>query len=471
MEVDAHMGKRVVDDDRAVPVYKAVAEAGLDGEKHDGIVGPAPVLGMLSQVESRAITVNQQRCAKVRNRNVECLKCAAACTSGCISYADNQLSIDPSKCVGCGTCATVCPTCALESRNPTDGELLRASLNARQGDTVVLACQPLRRALEGKFSQDALARVVCLGRVDESLLADLAARGVTDIQLACGDCTQCAQAHGKETANLVAETANQLFEFWDCSTRVSVVENMPGVVLEEGVNVQDADAAVKAYFAGGVACDLLHDNEASEAEYPTSSAVSGQSAWASDAHAGADATPVAPVVDATGHEVLPAFAFAPKKHADKLQDGLLRVMKDGTLPHFLPDRRERLLDNLAQLGEPKEGTLNTRLWGCVVIDGGKCTSCRMCATFCPTGAIRKFDNADGTFGVDHYPGDCVKCGSCRDICPSQAIVLLDEVKPNYLVDGSVHHYAMRNPEVAMGDAHQILNTMRARMAGTNIFER
>ncbi len=43
------------------------------------------------------------RCAKVRNRNVACLKCAEACTSGCISIVDDELVIDSDKCVGCGT--------------------------------------------------------------------------------------------------------------------------------------------------------------------------------------------------------------------------------------------------------------------------------------------------------------------------------------------------------------------------------
>ena len=71
-------------------------------------------------VDSGAIRVHRERCAKVRNRNVDCLKCAAACTSGCISLEDGELVIDASKCVGCGTCATVCPTCALESLYPSD---------------------------------------------------------------------------------------------------------------------------------------------------------------------------------------------------------------------------------------------------------------------------------------------------------------------------------------------------------------
>ncbi len=146
-------------------------------------------------------------------------------------------------------------------------------------------------------------------------------------------------------------------------------------------------------------------------------------------------------------------------------------MKDGTLPHFLPDRREALLDNLAQLGQPVLPSVATRLWGCVVIDGRACSSCRMCAAFCPTGAIRKFDNDDGTLGVYHYPGECVKCGSCRDVCPENAIELLDEVRPAYLLEGAVHRYAMTPRPVELGTAQQMVDTMRLRMQGSDIFER
>ena len=95
----------------------------------------------------------------------------------------------------------------------------------------------------------------------------------------------------------------------------------------------------------------------------------------------------------------------------------LHVMKDGTLPHFIPDRRERLLDALAQLGSLRGGKLETRLWGAVVIDGTKCVSCRMCATFCPTGAIAKFDDADGTLGVP-TPGRLREVRQLGDVCPA-----------------------------------------------------
>lgn len=146
-------------------------------------------------------------------------------------------------------------------------------------------------------------------------------------------------------------------------------------------------------------------------------------------------------------------------------------MKDGTLPHFIPDRRERLLDALAQLGEPEGDKLETRLWGAVVIDGTKCVSCRMCATFCPTGAIAKFDDADGTLGVTHAPGDCVKCGSCRDVCPADAITLLDAVPASWLTGGNRHRYVMTPRPVSLTDnPHQILDTFRLDFNG-DIFER
>ncbi|MCB7036778.1 4Fe-4S binding protein [Eggerthella sinensis] len=382
--------------------------------------GNRSIVGVFDEVSSEAIVVHQERCAKVRNRNVSCLKCAEACTSGCIALVDGQLRVDATKCVGCGTCATVCPTCALEARAPSDAELLQASLAARRGDDVVVVCEQLRRAAGGLLDDGGVACVVCLGRVEESLTSGLAAAGVRRVRLACGDCARCAQEHGAVTARLVAQTSNALFAAWGCDARVEVVEGVPASVLAAGASAGDAARALDAYFAEPRGNEPVGEQQAATASS------------------------------------LPA---------------LLRVMKDGTLPHFVPDRREALLDNLAQLGDPVQHDVATRLWGCVVIDGTTCSSCRMCATFCPTGALRKFDRDDGTFGIDHYPGECVKCGSCRDVCPEHAIVLRDDVRPAYLLEGVVHHYAMRPRPVELGGAHQIVNTMRERMKGNDIFER
>lgn len=394
------------------------------------------ILGVLEGMAPAAIAVHQERCAKVRNRNVECLKCADACTSGCIAMVDGKLTVDASQCVGCGTCATVCPTCALEARNPSDAELLQACLRARCDDEVAIACEPLRRAAAGVLDGARAADVVCLGRVDESLTSGLAAEGVRCVRLLCGDCSQCEQEHGAATARLVAETSNALFAVWGSDARVSVEKGVPESARIATADASQAERAVETYFSVKRGCQLV----GAEAVEPS-------------------AASEAPAAD------------SPASDPSSLNPALLRVMKDGTLPHFVPDRREALLDNLAALGEPVRDSVVTRLWGCVVIDGQACSSCRMCATFCPTGAIRKFDNEDGTFGVDHFPGDCVQCGSCRDVCPEDAIRLLDEVKPAYLLGGAVHHYTMRPRAVELGSAQQIVETMRERMKGNDIFER
>lgn len=380
-------------------------------------------------VDSGAIRVHRERCAKVRNRNVDCLKCAAACTSGCISLEDGELVIDASKCVGCGTCATVCPTCALESLNPSDAELKAACLRAVRGDEVVIACSQMEAALGDLLVPGAAASVVCAGRVDESLLAGLAADGVGRVTVLCGDCGQCAQRHGRDTAERVAETARQVLGAWGNDLEVVVTDVPPVSVLASGADEAAGEVARAAYFAQERSCLPIR-----EAEGVRVGSSAGQDAPKHPAHS-------------------------------------LHVMKDGTLPHFIPDRRERLLDALAQLGEPEGGKLETRLWGAVVIDGTKCVSCRMCATFCPTGAIAKFDDADGTLGVTHTPGDCVKCGSCRGVCPADAITLLDAVPASWLTGGNRHRYTMTPRPVSLIDnPHQILDTFRLDFNG-DIFER
>ena len=65
----------------------------------------------------------------------------------------------------------------------------------------------------------------------------------------------------------------------------------------------------------------------------------------------------------------------------------------------------------------------------------------------------------------------MKCGSCRDVCPENAIELLDEVRPAYLLEGAVHRYAMAPRPVELGTAQQMVDTMRLRMRGSDIFER
>ena len=147
------------------------------------------MLGLIGKLESPYITVHQERCALVRNRHADCLRCAESCASGCISYDGEVLTVSPEKCIGCGTCATVCPTCALEAHHPSDAALTaaaRASLAANEG-AAYLGCGELLERARGRYDEEKIVRVECLGRVDESLLADLAVEGAREVVLIHGD--------------------------------------------------------------------------------------------------------------------------------------------------------------------------------------------------------------------------------------------------------------------------------------------
>lgn len=416
-------------------------------------------------VDSAAIRVHRERCAKVRNRNVACLKCAAACTSGCIALVEGELVIDAVRCVGCGTCATVCPTCALESLNPSDAELAGACLSTVRDGRVVVGCGLALEALDGLVDSAAVVPVVCAGRVDESLLCTLAARGVREATVLCGRCDRCAQRHGAATAVLVAETAQTLLDAWGASLAVRVTDEVPQFLLAEGVTAAAAARVRDDFFADGRACaPVVREGDA---------AADGVVSEGGPRPVGRGPVSLSsPEAEAADTTVGPGLRFFWNSgRSRKVASHSLHVMKDGTLPHFVPDRRERLLDALAAWGEPADSSVACRLWGTVVIDGAKCVSCRMCATFCPTGAIAKFDEADGALGVAHTPADCVKCGSCRDICPTQAITILDEVRTDWLVDGTCHRYPMTPRPVDLADnPHQILDTFRLTFNG-DIFER
>ena len=387
-------------------------------------------LGLLEQLQSADITVHQGRCAVVRNRNATCMRCAEVCTSGCISYDDNELTIEPERCIGCGTCATVCPTCALEAHRPSDAELLqscRAACEAADGE-VVVACEQLLAAADGLYDPAKVVGVTCLGRVEESLLVTLAALGARRVVLVQARCAECEHASGFETARLVRDTALALLEIWNNDMRIDLVEKLPSAVRRSGD--EGYDASRRSVFSS------VKDEAKSAAAVTADYAVK----------------------DALGVEEPPEPKF-------------VKVGKDGTLPHFIPDRRGRLLAALGALGQPQDVLVDTRLWGHVIIDSEKCSSCQMCATFCPTGAIAKYVGEDGSIGVTHRPVDCVKCRCCTDICPEGALELSDEVFAVDLPSGAQERYPMKPRKNPPGNPHQIWHSMKDLLGCDQVYER
>ena len=428
----------------------------------------------LQALQSDHVHVCQERCLLVRNRNAECLRCAQACTSGCISYNEQtkMLDIDQARCVGCGTCATACPTCALEARDPNDTELLaclQGALNASASKRVAIVCEKA-----GIAQNECTVRLTCLGRIDESALIQLAAWGAREVTLTCGACNDCEHKPGRTVVEEVCESANTLLDLWDGTMHVELKEVGPAAE-PTGLPAQETRADRTATH-GKIAQVDQQIQTACADRTATQSAIEQVNQLIQSAGAGKVAEHDTATRDGDRPNLSAEASDDKAAATDQVDRPLkrLKVMADGTLPHFVPDRRERLLDALADLGEgpmDSQAMARTRLWGHVVIDTDKCTSCRMCATFCPTGAIVKFDAPDGTFGIDHYAADCVKCLCCQTICRSQAIVVEDTVPANVLVNAVPERHVMHPVRVPKGGVHSIMNSMRDLLGLPEVFER
>ncbi|HIY83943.1 MAG TPA: 4Fe-4S binding protein [Candidatus Rubneribacter avistercoris] len=381
------------------------------------------VLALLSGIGSDAIAVHEERCISVRNRNADCLRCVEACTSGALSLRGNELVVEPERCIGCGTCATACPTCAIELRNPTDEELtaqLKRSIVATKGHPVVVCETALAAAgVAGADAADACV-VPCLGRIDESALVGLAAYRAFDATLACGSCETCPHAPGGALARKVAASAKNLLAAFGSSLSIEVTERVPERVLalRSGASARGRGR--------GRSCEVRDaDGGMGRREFFKS---------AKDASARAAGAAVA--------EGLGAADPAP----EPVHAAYRKVGPDGTLSHFVPTRRVRLYNYLRHVGDgrPVADEVETRVIGAVSIDAEACSSCRMCAVFCPTGAIKKIDE-DGVFGVVHRPSACMQCRLCERICPKQAITVSGLVPIRQFMGKEAVCFPMKRP--------------------------
>lgn len=412
------------------------------------------ILGLFEKLESQSLAVQPNRCVVVRNRNASCRRCAEACPTGAILVEGNDLAVAPERCIGCGTCATVCPTAALESKKPDDKELLRAAVAAMQANdgAAVIMDAAMQAAAEGKYDPAKVAVVKSLGRVDESFIAVLVAGGATSVALVAGPAEgKTAEGNAEEAeaaeiaetvgaapdraAQLVRDTAALLLETWGSDVSVKLTTKLPrSVRLAEPA---EFDTGRRGFFSS------VRD----------------------EARAAAAITAEHVVREKLGAEEPEEPKFA-------------KVTEDGTLPHFLPERRGRLLLALSNLGEPEDIMIDTRLFGHVIIDPEKCTSCQMCATFCPTEAIRKFGDAATAaetgkpFGIDHYTGRCVQCHCCEDICPTNALTLSTDVFATDVTKrGRSERIEMRPRKRKVNDPKSIVNAMSDLLGVPNVYER
>lgn len=378
------------------------------------------VLGALSSIKSPYLAVHPERCILIRNRNAQCLRCAQHCAAGAISYDGTELLVDPDLCIGCGTCATSCPTCALESAHPADEDLFGQAarlISEGEPDLVVSCARAMSREYKrvcedhghrrrfGRkgdvaFDTSQICQVVCLGRLDEAFYIEAAARGARKITLVSESCDTCKYRNGGCVAVDVWESAEALIGSRGRSLNVEFVQRLPEWSYEpRGVSCfEEAGYSRRDFFLS--AKDAVKD-------------------------------------------IAAAAVMDPNEESEEPEPGLAKVGDGGTLPQYVPVLRNRLFNSLRALGPSCGETVKTRVWGQVKIDVEACSSCRMCAVFCPTGALTKFDGEGGVIGISHRSALCVQCRLCESICPKGALVVSDEVSLDDFEHGRVDRVELK----------------------------
>ena len=355
------------------------------------------IMSVAEALEKSPVLVKRDNCVAVRNRNATCRRCVNACTADAIDVCGNDITLDASRCNACGACTVVCPTEALVPLAPTNAQMRESAANAMKaaGNRAVFACA--RIAAKRLADPANYVQVPCLSRLSEATLLSVAVWGAREIMLVDGGCDTCKYRACSVQANVTVAYANVLL----------AAQGSPLVV----------------HRRTGFPNDML-------VESPEGLHGTTRRSFFSEAVGAAKET---------------AMAAAKVKVAQELGMGAtdpgigerLRVTESGTLPLVQVPRHEGLMNALDALGEPQVEVLDSRVFGSVSINAGKCNSCNMCAVFCPTGALRR-DPVDDMGAPLRYlefsASDCVQCGLCADVCWKGAIELSPAVSMSQLFD-------------------------------------
>ncbi|MCH4185122.1 MAG: 4Fe-4S binding protein [Eggerthellaceae bacterium] len=348
------------------------------------------ILELTEAFEGQPIAILSDKCVKVRNRNARCTRCVDACPVPEVLVVDhNEVKIDHHTCSLCGACTTVCPVGALMPLHPDDQELAEDIVAATtSAHTTVIACA--RMAARHIADPDRFAEVPCLGRIEESLLVDIAAHDQADITLVDGDCSTCRYRLTDLTTSSMVASCNELLDAWGSNVHIQRTSAFPDAVLPDERH-RAFDRRRRRAFTDA-------KDSAKDAALKTA-----------------------------------AKQLRLEQEKKSLKDRL--KVSGGKLPQFEPTRHHKVLDALDRMGSPEKDTISTRLWGRVEIDANTCNACGMCAVFCPTGALKKVKSPTSKgLMLEFTCSDCVQCDLCSDACFKRCLTVSKEIQTSELMD-------------------------------------
>lgn len=384
------------------------------------------MLEVVDLLQLKAISVREDRCVAVRNRNSKCQRCVEACIVDAVTVSHNEVKIDSGACVNCGCCIAVCPTGALSAVEPSQAALEEAA--CRAGDpssgTAIVACA--RKAARKEGDPEKYAEVPCLGHLTEEELMNVAASGYDDVVLVDGDCASC--KFGAASAYISDMVANACKLLDGCGAEAIVTrtsEFPPEAIDRESTNIRGKSRRGLMRQTGSYV-----------------KTVAGN------------------VAQKTIDEKL-GRGKEPVTLRDRLGAG-----KSGKMPTFSPSANYRILEDMEKLApsHAPEAVIDTRHFGIVSIEADRCSGCGMCVMFCPTGAL-KFDDFDEPDDPDRrylefQAADCTQCMLCKDVCLRYCLEVDSKVPVRELFDFEPRLVEIARPQHSSGLSSFRLRTQK-----------